>query len=210
MKVTKKEWLDALAERCGVENQKRLYNATVAVCGLGGLGSNIAIALTRTGVGKLILIDFDRVDIANLHRQQYNAAQIGEYKTKAIADNLRNINPYVDIEIHTVKITEENAVELLSNADIICEAFDVAESKAVLANTVAEKLPDKYFVGASGMAGCGDANVIRTRKITEHFYMCGDFVSDITVDKEIIASRVMLCAAHQAHKVVQILLKEEK
>ena len=108
----------------------------VAICGLGGLGSNIAIALARAGIGKLILVDFDRVDITNLHRQQYKAEQIGMYKTDALADNLREIAPYIELEAHTERITEENAVTLLSDADIVCEAFDDAECKARLANTV--------------------------------------------------------------------------
>ena len=66
---TKEEWNNALEERHGKELHTAFSSATVAVCGLGGLGSNIAIALARAGVGRLILIDFDRVDITNLHRQ---------------------------------------------------------------------------------------------------------------------------------------------
>ena len=110
--------------------------ATVAVCGLGGLGSNIAIALARAGVGRLILIDFDRVDITNLHRQQYKADQIGMYKTDALTVNLREIAPYIELEAHTERITEDNALTLLQDADIICEAFDDAECKAMLTDTV--------------------------------------------------------------------------
>ena len=96
----------------------------MAVCGLGGLGSNIAIALARAGIGKLLLIDYDRVDITNLHRQQYKAGQIGRYKTEALAENLREIAPYTELALHTVRIDEDNAVELLKDADILCEAFD--------------------------------------------------------------------------------------
>ena len=82
---TKEEWNNALEERHGKELHKVFSSATVAICGLGGLGSNIAISLARAGIGKLILIDFDRVDITNLHRQQYKATQIGMYKTGALA-----------------------------------------------------------------------------------------------------------------------------
>ena len=132
MLPTKDEWIKALTERHGKELQQAFSSATVAICGLGGLGSNIAIHLARAGIGKLILIDFDRVDITNLHRQQYKASQIGMYKTDALADNLREIAPYIELEAHTERITEENAVTLLSDADIICEAFDNAECKAML------------------------------------------------------------------------------
>lgn len=205
---TKEEMTRALKERQGSERQEQFSRATVAVCGLGGLGSNIAISLARAGIGKLILIDFDRVDLTNLHRQQYKANQVGQYKTEALSENLREIAPYVDLETHTVRVDEENAVDLLGEADVICEAFDVAEAKAMLTNTVLEKLPGKYLVAGSGMAGFGSANSIQTRKITKHFYLCGDGVSNVTDGIGLVSSRVMVCAAHQAHMVLRILTGE--
>ena len=205
---TKEEWNKALTERHGEELQKRFSSATVAVCGLGGLGSAIAIALARAGIGKLILIDFDRVDITNLHRQQYKANQIGMNKTDALRSNLEEIAPYVEIETHTVRLTEDNAAELLRDADIICEAFDRAENKAMLTEVVLTKMPDKYLVAASGMAGLSSANSIRTRRITSRFYLCGDEISDVADGIGLVSSRVMRCAAHQAHTVLRILAGE--
>ena len=205
---TKEEWNNALEERHGKELHRAFSSATVAVCGLGGLGSNIAISLARAGIGKLILIDFDRVDITNLHRQQYKADQIGVYKTDALADNLREIAPYIELELHTERITEDNAVTLLKDADIICEAFDDAECKARLANTVLSELPDKYLVAASGMAGMGATNSIKTRKVTSRFYLCGDETSEVSDGIGLVAPRVALCAAHQAHMVLRILAKQ--
>ena len=202
---TKEEWNKALEERHGKELHTAFSSAVVAICGLGGLGSNIAIALARAGVGRLILIDFDRVDITNLHRQQYKADQIGMYKTVALAENLKEIAPYVSLEIYTERITEENAVTLLSDADIICEAFDDAECKAMLTNTVLTEMRDKYLVAASGMAGLYDANKIKTRKVTSRFYLCGDEESDVADGIGLVSSRVMICAAHQAHTVLRIL-----
>ena len=186
----------------------KFSSATVAVCGLGGLGSAIAIALARAGIGKLLLIDFDRVDITNLHRQQYKAKQIGKYKTEALSENLKEIAPYVELQIHTARVTEENAAHLLRGADIICEAFDDAEDKAMLTNLVLETMPDKYLVAASGMAGMGSANIIQTRKVMSRFYLCGDGASDVQSEGSLVASRVMLCAAHQAHTVLRILAGE--
>ena len=136
---TEEEMRAALIERHGEEIQQRFAAASVAVCGLGGLGSNIAIALARAGVGHLHLIDFDRVDISNLNRQQYEAAQIGQYKTEALAGNLRKIAPYIKITTDTVRITAENATELLQGEEIICEAFDSAEAKAMLGEPCARK-----------------------------------------------------------------------
>lgn len=202
---TKKEWDEALIKRQGEEIQKKFAGASIAICGLGGLGSNIAVSLARAGIGKLLLVDFDSVDIANLHRQQYKANQIGKYKTEALLENLKEIAPYIDIEIHTAYVTEENAAHLLQGADIICEAFDKAECKAMLTNIVLETMPDKYFVAASGMAGMGSANSIQTRKITEKFFLCGDETSDVAEAGSLVAPRVMLCAAHQAHTVLRIL-----
>ena len=205
---TKEEWIKALTERHGEELQKAFSTDVVAVCGLGGLGSNIAIHLARAGVGKLILIDFDRVDITNLHRQQYKASQVGMYKTEALAENLREINPYIELITHTERITEDNAITLFGDADIICEAFDDAECKAMLTNTVLSELPDKYLVAASGMAGMGTVNSIRTRKITSKFYLSGDEASDVSDDIGLVAPRVALCAAHQAHTVLRIIAKQ--
>ena len=205
---TKKEWKKALRERHGEKLQTKFSSATVAICGLGGLGSNIAISLARAGVGKLILIDFDKVDITNLHRQQYKATQIGLNKTDALFENLREIAPYVELETHTERITEENAAGMLQGADIICEAFDSAECKAMLVNLVLETMPDKYIVVASGMAGMGSANTIQTRKVSKRFFICGDGESDVSEAGSLVSSRVMLCAAHQAHTVLRILAEQ--
>lgn len=206
--ISRDEWNEALIARHGQELHDRFSSATAAICGLGGLGSNIAIALTRAGIGRLILVDFDRVDITNLHRQQYKAEQIGEYKTEALAANLLEISPYTEVKGVTEKVTEDNFLELLEGADIVCEAFDNAEAKAMLVNGVLQKLPECYLVAASGMAGMGSPNRIETRRITDRFYLCGDGVSDVEETMGLVAPRVMLCAAHQAQTVLRILAGE--
>lgn len=208
MMPSKDEWIKALNDRHGEDLQNKISSTTVGICGLGGLGSNIAITLARAGVGKLILIDFDKVDITNLHRQQYKASQVGMYKTEALRENLAEINPYLETEIQTVCVTEENAKELLKDCDIICEAFDNAECKAMLTNLVLEEMPEKYIVAASGMAGMGSANSIHTRKVTKRFYLCGDEISDVKDGIGLVSSRVMLCAAHQAHMVLRLIANE--
>lgn len=205
---TKREWMEALEVRHGKELQRKFSEATVAVCGLGGLGSNIAIALARAGIGKLILIDFDRVDITNLHRQQYKANQIGRYKTDALAENLSEIAPYPEVKTVIAKISEDNLVTLLKDADVVCEAFDNEEAKAMLVNGVLEHLPDCFMVAASGMAGMDTPNTIQTKKVTKRFYLCGDRVSGVKATIGLVAPRVMLCAAHQAQTVLRILAGE--
>ncbi len=202
---TREEWYAALKTRHGEGLQSRFSAASAAICGLGGLGSNIAVSLARAGIGKLILIDFDRVDITNLHRQQYKANQIGKYKTEALRENLAEIAPYTEVETHLVRITESSGASFLEKADIICEAFDDPECKAMLVDLVLSRFPDKYLVAASGMAGLGSPNEIKSRRITDHFYLCGDQTSDVKDDIGLVSSRVMLCAAHQAHIVLRIL-----
>ena len=204
----KNEWMDALIARHGLDLHERFSSATVAICGLGGLGSNIAIALARVGIGKLILIDFDCVDITNLHRQQYKVNQIGLHKADALAENLIEIAPYTEVKAVAEKITEENFADLLKGADVVCEAFDNAEAKAMLVNGVLEQLPNCYLVAASGMAGMDTPNTIRTRKVMKRFYLCGDETNDVADTIGLVAPRVMLCAAHQAHTVLRILAGE--
>lgn len=203
---TREEMLAALEKRQGVDAVRKLQAATVAVCGLGGLGSNIAISLARAGVGKLILVDFDCVDVTNLHRQQYKACQVGLPKPEALLANLKEIAPYTEYETHFEKVIAENVATLLANADVVCEAFDNAEAKAMLVNAVLEKMPEKFLVAASGMAGFEGGNTIRTRKITDKFYLCGDGVSDVADGMGLVAPRVMLCAAHQALTAVRLIL----
>lgn len=115
------------------------------------------------------------------------------------------IAPYVKVTVDTVRITEENIRRLLRNDDIICEAFDVAEAKAMLANFILENMPEKYLVSGSGMAGILSSNTIRTRKVTEKFYLCGDEISDADKGDGLFSSRVMICAAHQANMIMRII-----
>ena len=203
---SREEMLAALEKRQGVEAVRKLQAATVAVCGLGGLGSNIAISLARAGVGKLILVDFDRVDVTNLHRQQYKACQVGLPKPEALLANLKEIAPYTEFETHFEKVTAENVATLLANADVVCEAFDNAEAKAMLVNAVLETMPEKFLVAASGMAGFDSGNLISTRKVAKRFYVCGDGKSDVNDGIGLIAPRVMLCAAHQALTAIRLVL----
>lgn len=208
MELTREVWQAALEARHGKERQQAFSSAVVAVCGLGGLGSHVAAALARAGVGSLILVDFDRVELTNLHRQQYQVRQIGRYKTEALAENLREIAPFAALRPVNARITRENAAALLAEADVICEAFDDPEAKAMLVDTVLEQLPKCRVVAASGMAGLGSPNDIRTRKITGRLYLCGDETSEVTGSVGLAAPRVMLCAAHQALTVLRLLAGE--
>ena len=205
MQFTKEVLQEELVNRCGSVAVEKLQVARVAVVGLGGLGSNIAILLTRMGISHLHLIDFDKVDVSNLHRQQYFLEQVGLCKTEALASTLRKINPYINLKLSCVKLDEHNLAELLKDEAIICEAFDKAETKALLVNEVLESFTDKVMVTASGMAGLGDGNLIQARRISKKLYLCGDGISDCQ-SESLYAARVALCAAQQAHLVQRIIL----
>ena len=202
---TREELRYALVQKQGEEIVQKLEQATVAVCGLGGLGSNVAINLARAGIKKLILVDFDCVDVTNLQRQQYKASQVGTPKAVALVENLKEIAPYVELESYNEKITEGNIDKFVKDADVVCEAFDNPEAKSMLVNEVLEKYPQKYLVAASGMAGADSANSITTRKISKRFYLCGDGKSDVTQGLVLLAPRVQICAAHQALTIIRIL-----
>lgn len=198
----------ALAARHGSEAQARFSAASVGVAGLGGLGSHIAVLLARLGVGRLVLADFDKVDLTNLHRQHYFLPHLGRYKTEALAEQLKQINPWLDCEIHTVRVTADNAPALFQGCRVVCEAFDRPDQKAMLVQALLTGLPDTAVVAGSGMAGTGSANAITSRQALGRLYLCGDGESDVDQGVGLMAPRVAVCAAHQANLAMRLLLGE--
>ena len=206
--LSRQEWLAALAERHGAARQEKFSRGRVAICGLGGLGSRVAELLTRAGTGYLRLIDFDRLEATNLNRQWYFMEQLGRYKAEALAENLRRITPYVELDVHTVRVTEENLAGLLNDVDVIVEAFDNAACKAMLVNGVRENFPHCPLVAASGMAGFVSANAMRVRRLSENFFLCGDGSSDAGAGDGLYGARVNICSAQEALVVLQLLAGE--
>lgn len=208
-KIFSKEDINqALWERHSLETQEKLSKGRVAIAGLGGLGSNVAFALARIGVGHLHLIDFDRVDLTNLNRQQYFLKHVGRNKTDALKEQLLEINPYLEIITDCVRVTEENLIFLFQEEDIICEAFDDPDAKAMLACGILEHFPDKKLVSASGLAGYESSNLIHTRRVSRNFYLCGDEKTEAVYGKGLMAPRAALCAAHEANMITRLLLGE--
>lgn len=184
----------------------RLAESHVAVVGCGGLGSNAANMLVRSGVGTLTLIDFDVVDESNLNRQLFFRDQLGRPKTEALAETLRRIAPGVTLHLHSTCATAENLTSLVDGADVVIEAADRAEVKAMVATVIMRELPDVPVVSASGLAGFDSANHIVTERLADSFYMVGDQHSDVRDNLPLLASRVMTAAAHEAHAAIRILL----
>ena len=189
----------------GTEAMARLRGARVAIFGLGGVGGYVLEALARAGVGHLHLIDFDRVEPSNLNRQQYAAAQVGLPKAEALRANLAAINPFCDVVAETARITSENLAALLADDDVVCEAFDRAEAKAMLVSGVLETFPEKPVVAASGMSGLASANAITTRRVSKRLYLCGDGATDVDDNLGLYGARVLVCAAHQATMILRLI-----
>ena len=190
----------------GVHEKARL--ATVGIMGLGGLGSPVAIALARIGIARLLLADFDVVEPSNLNRQQYFVDQIGMNKTAALKENLSRINPYVHVDLVEEKLTEENIPHYFKNVDVLAECFDNPTMKAGALRAVRLNMPDTAYVGASGMAGYGDNNTIRTREIFPHVFLVGDGESAAGAGQGLMAPRVGVVAHHQANQILRIILDE--
>ncbi len=183
-----------------------LGRAVVGIAGAGGLGSNVAVALARVGVGKLIIADHDRVYPSNLNRQQYFIDQIGQPKVEALLENLKRMNPFSEYEIHHTRITPRNIPQLFGEAQILVEAFDLATEKSMLINTWLSIFPDRPIVAASGLSGFGKNNKIRTRKLGR-LYLCGDEESEPTDRVSPMAPRVGIVANLQANLVLELLFK---
>ena len=205
--ISKEELDRAFDARFPKEMQKKLRNAKIAVAGLGGLGSNIAVMLARSGVGHLLLVDYDVVDVTNLNRQMYGISHIGKPKTQALTEILYQINPYLTYESHCTKVTADNIEKLFMEFPIVCEAFDRSDQKAMLVREILTRCPNTTLVSGNGMAGYGDANEIQTHRMMNRLYVCGDQSTDIEDGIGLMAPRVTVCAAHEANKVIQLIME---
>ena len=203
--ISKEDLDHAFAARFPKEMQKKLRNARAAVAGLGGLGSNIA----RSGIGKLLLVDFDVVDVTNLNRQMYFIPQLGKPKAEALPELLYQINPYAAYESVCVKVTPENVRELFYDYPIVCEAFDCPDQKAMLVRELLVQCPKTTVISGNGMAGYADINEIKTQQMMRRLYVCGDQNTDAGSGIGLIAPRVAACAAHEANKVLQLIMQEK-
>ena len=188
----------------------KLKKATVGVAGLGGLGSAVAVALTRMGLGTLILVDYDVVEPSNLNRQQFPIDQIGMHQTEAIKTILEKINPYVQIKAFRKVLNSDNIPELFKSVDVLVECFDRAEEKKMLLETAAECLPDTFIIGASGLAGYGDSNSIKTWRLNERIFVVGDLEKAAESGQGLMAPRVGIAAHHQANLVISLLIDPVK
>ena len=208
-RISREQLDQAFDARFPEEMRTKLRNARVAVAGLGGLGSNIAVMLARSGIGELMLVDFDTVDVTNLNRQTYLIPQLGKPKAEALPEILYQINPYLTYRSVCIKVIPDNVKELFSEYPIVCEAFDKPDQKAMLVRELLMQCPKTIVVSGNGMAGYADANEIRTCQVMKRLYVCGDQSTDVGNGIGLIAPRVAVCAAHEANKVLQLIIQTE-
>lgn len=181
-------------------SRNKFKEAKIIICGVGGIGSNLAISLARAGVGELLLIDFDIVEASNLNRQAYRLKDLGKKKTRCLAEILKETGSDTRIITSEEKITEENIGRFLEKGNIICECVDKAPIKAMIAeNSIAAEKP---LIASSGMAGTGKGNEIKSRKIMENFYIAGDMKSDFEKTDGMMAPHTQICAGHMADIVI--------
>lgn len=185
----------------------RFKNARVAIAGLGGLGSNVAMVLARTGIGELLLVDFDIVEPSNLNRQHYSVKHLGMKKTKALLEQIKEVNPYIDVKIRDIRIDENNVISIFNDYDIVCEALDKAHAKAMLISTLLSSKPNIKIVSGNGMAGFGSSNEIRTQKRMNNLYICGDEKTEAAEGCGLMMPRVQICAGHQANMIIRLILE---
>ena len=188
------------------EIKKHLLKFRIGIAGAGGLGSNCAAALARSGVGTLVIADFDIVEELNLNRQYYFSDQIGMMKTDAIRDNIKRINPGIFVITHQIKLDRINLSEVFSGCNIIIEAFDNAAMKEMLIETVQTNMPGIPLIVGSGMAGWGKTNELKCRKIDETLYVCGDESSEVSDNLPPLAPRVGIVANMEANVAIEILM----
>ncbi|OPY88412.1 MAG: Molybdopterin-synthase adenylyltransferase [Syntrophaceae bacterium PtaU1.Bin231] len=189
-----------LLRKLGEESFTKIQEARIAIAGAGGLGSNCAAILVRTGFRNLKIVDFDRVEAPNLDRQFYFADQVGMPKVEALRQNLLRINPELGLWIENVRLERSNARALLGDCDIVAECLDTAEGKSML---VSELLPDHPFIVAvSGLGGLGESDEIRVHRIRTNLVVIGDLRSDIAF-RPALSPRVAVAAAKQADVILE-------
>lgn len=184
---------------------RKLQSSVVGALGAGGLGSNCAVNLVRSGIRNLIIADYDIVELSNLNRQYYFSCHVGQYKVKALQDVLTAINSNVIVKIYKDKLTTENIPEIYKKADILIEAFDAVEAKSMFLEAAISVDIPKIMV--SGLAGIGNSDALRTKKLGQNFYIVGDEHSGVD-NAYPYAPRVAIAAAKQADLALSLLLEK--
>lgn len=204
--MTKKKNLfeDALVRFLGMDNLEKIQQVTIGIAGAGGLGSNCAVNLVRSGFINFVIVDFDVIEFSNLNRQFYFYDQIGRPKVEALKANLLSINPNLQLKMLQQRIEETNVAAIFEKCHIIVEAFDQSKYKKMIVEQYMQS--DKFVISASGIAGWANSDELTTHKIKENVYIVGDLSSEAGKDLPPCAPRVSIAAAKQANLILQHVL----
>ena len=184
-----------------------LEKVRIGVAGAGGLGSNCAMHLVRSGIRHLVVADFDVVGESNLNRQFFFRDQLGMKKVDALKANLLRIDPEADVQAVDVRLDAASTRELFEDCDIVVEAFDAVEAKTMILSTL---MPlGMRLVTVSGLAGWGKSNAMRVRKMGANVVVVGDGETGVATDVAPVSPRVGIAAAMEANAVVAWLLGKE-
>lgn len=185
------------------EERAALESVRVGIAGAGGLGSNCAMHLVRSGVKHITIADFDVVNESNLNRQFFFRDQIGQKKVEAVKANLLRIEPDADIRAVDMRLDASSALEIFADCGIVVEAFDAVDAKVMLVSAFASS--GKKLVTASGLAGWGRSNAMKVRKMG-NIVAIGDGETSVGDGAAPVSPRVGIAAAMQANAVVSLLL----
>ncbi|HEX2968788.1 MAG TPA: sulfur carrier protein ThiS adenylyltransferase ThiF [Bacteroidales bacterium] len=182
----------------------------VGIAGAGGLGSNCAVALARSGIGALIICDYDKVEESNLNRQYYFKDQTGMLKVLALKENIARIDPEIEVAIHPVKLTPDNIPVIFKGCDVVVEALDSADMKEMLLFSMQSEMKKIPVITGSGLAGWGENEKIHVRKIDGTLYICGDELTEVASESPAMAPKVGIVANMQANVVIEILMNSTR
>jgi sulfur carrier protein ThiS adenylyltransferase len=186
---------------------EKLKGTCIGIAGCGGLGSNCAMALARAGIGTLVIADFDTVTLENLNRQYYFRDQAGQKKVLALQENIKRVNPDVNVIVHDLRLGPEEVVHIFKDCQVVIEAFDRADMKLMIIETMTDRFPDKFIIAGSGLAGYGENNALRTRRLG-NLFICGDETSEVSEELPPLAPRVAAVAALQANQALEIVMDD--
>ncbi|MBP2653828.1 MAG: thiF [Firmicutes bacterium] len=195
---------EALLRYISAVDLEKISKVKIGIGGAGGLGSNCAQFLARSGFRKFKIVDFDVVDYSNLNRQFYFSDQVGCMKIEALKENLRLINPLLEVELLPERVDAANIADLFIDCDVVVEAFDSPELKRLVVEQYLNS--GKLVVAASGLAGWGNSDRITVRRVKENFYLVGDLVTGIGPDSPPLAPCVTIAAAKQADVILSHVL----
>ena len=180
---------------------EKLKDAKVSILGCGGLGSNIAMTLARSGIGELYLYDFDLIEYSNLNRQNFTLDELGGDKAELTKKKIESTLPYVKCHNQNIYLDTESMDSIVDRTDIFIEAFDNKESKTMLFDYFVGR-QDKYLITGNGVSGLGELSDIKIKQI-ENVIMIGDFNSN--PDEGLYLAYVSLIANLEALTAIKII-----